>query len=91
MVQCLNCLVANGGERPFEAATDSNFDLSTARPSNPPFIASQGIPANPEGFIDEDQARGWIQNVTERCQSIGQTLTPVDGGATEITATATTT
>jgi len=83
----LNCIVANGGERPYEAVTNTNFDFSTAIP---PGVKEAGIPGNPEGYIDDRQARGWIRNVTERCESIGRPLTAVEG-VTEITATATTT
>ena len=80
-------MVANGGERPYDWQS-SGFDWSTATPIA--HLSQLGVPANSEGYVDENQARGWLRNVTERCASIGR---PIDSpiGPTAITATATAT
>ena len=88
LVQCLNCVVANGGERPY-GPQSADFNISTAIPEDTG-SSGLGIPGNPEGYLDEDQARGWITNITDRCSSISRPFTsPV--GPTEITATPTAT
>jgi len=77
---CLNCIVANGNERPFGYYTNSSL---SAAPTN----TDSFVPINPNGFIDADQANGMLKNVTDKCSSLSTSLT----GATSITASPTTT
>ena len=86
LAQCANCIVAHGGERPYDW-NSSGFDMATATPQA---MVDPGWPSNPEGFVDEDQASGWLRNVTQRCSDISRPLTSFIGPS-GITATATTT
>jgi hypothetical protein len=81
LVDCVNCIVANGDERPQGYHTNTAL---TAAPTAPP---ANGLPFNPLGLVDEEQANGWLRNVTERCSSVDR---PVTGGDS-VTATPTTT
>lgn len=80
--QCLNCIIANGGERPEGYPTNTTFNPATATlPSYPPEIPHL------DGWIDTSLANQILQNVTGRCSAVNKPLT----GASTITATATTT
>ena len=46
-----------------------------------------GIPVNPFGLVDREQANGWLANVTDRCSAIDRAVT----GDSTITASPTTT
>ena len=81
LLDCVNCIVANGDERPQGYHTNTAL---TAAPTTPP---ANGLPFNPLGLVDEEQANGWLRNVTERCDSIDRAVT----GDNSITATPTTT
>ncbi|KAK8858382.1 hypothetical protein IAR55_002609 [Kwoniella newhampshirensis] len=81
LTTCLNCVVANGDERP------SGYQLNTSLTAPATRIANGQVPVNPEGLIDADQANGWLRNVSERCASIGSTVS----GETTVTAVPTTT
>ena len=81
LLNCANCIVANGDERPFGYASDSEL---TAAPTQ----TGVGSPiTNPLGLIDMGQLNGWLANVTERCSSINRPLS----GASTVTASPTTT
>lgn len=80
--QCLNCIIANGGERPFGYPLGEPLDVSTVPlPSYPP-----EYPQVPK-WIDTNVANEMLKNVSDRCSSINRALTT---GLT-VTATATTT
>ncbi|OCF70801.1 hypothetical protein I204_08548 [Kwoniella mangroviensis CBS 8886] len=81
--QCLNCIIANGEERPFGYHTNSSLSVA-----NTPLGGPLSPVTNPNGLIDLEQANQMLNNVTDRCQSIGQALTSVESS---ITATPTTT
>ena len=87
LAACLNCIVANGDERPFGYHT--NTGLTAAR-SLSPALTAVGAQDNPNGLVNAEQARGWLRNVTERCNSIGRGLGSV-GGVDKLTAVPTTT
>ena len=87
LAACLNCVVANGDERPLGYHT--NTALTAAR-SLSPALTALGAQDNPNGLINAEQARGWLRNVTERCDGIGRGLGSV-GGADKLTAVPTTT
>jgi hypothetical protein len=78
---CLNCMIANGGERPI------GYHSNSALTENPTAIGGIPVPTSPLGLLDEEQGNGWLRNVTQRCASLGTTLT----GASTITASPTTT
>jgi hypothetical protein len=81
LLDCANCIIANGGEDPSGYPTTTETATSTQ---------SGGIirpPVNPLGLIDAEQLDGWLANVTERCSSIDRTVT----GDSTATATPTTT
>jgi len=77
---CLNCIVANGNERPF--GYSSNTSITAAPTGN-----SGTFPNNPNGLIDKDQANGVLRNITDKCSSIYSSVT----GQTTLTASPTTT
>ncbi|WRT67542.1 uncharacterized protein IL334_004514 [Kwoniella shivajii] len=81
LFECLNCIIANGNERPFGYHTNNSI---TATPTG----GTASISRNPNGLIDEQQANAVLKNVTDRCQSIGQAVT---AGGISITASPTTT
>lgn len=81
LLDCANCVVANGGERPLGYHTNTSL---TAAPTTARF---PGAPFNPLGLIDAEQLNGWLRNVTERCSSVNRPVT----GASTVSATATTT
>ncbi|ORY25060.1 hypothetical protein BCR39DRAFT_308649 [Naematelia encephala] len=78
---CLNCIVANGDERPFGYYSNTSLTAGPTAPSNP--LA----PFNPNGLINADQANKILSNVTARCASVSSSIT----GASTITASPTTT
>jgi len=82
---CLNCIVANGNERPLGYQTNSSLTIPATDVHNP--LAPTSMPVG--GYIDLNQANGWLANVTGRCQSIGSAL--AEDAQTTITASATTT
>ncbi|KAI9632814.1 uncharacterized protein MKK02DRAFT_30544 [Dioszegia hungarica] len=84
--QCLNCVVANGGERPL------GYSANTALTTNviPSFVSGgENVKnlVNPNGFLNSTQANGWLGNVTSLCASKGKAIAT----SSSITATATTT
>ncbi|OCF30358.1 hypothetical protein I316_08002 [Kwoniella heveanensis BCC8398] len=81
--QCLNCIIANGEERPFGYHTNSSHTVA-----NTPLGGPLAAVSNPNGLIDLEQANQMLKNVTDRCQNIGQALSSV---TSSITATPTTT
>ncbi|KAI9632817.1 uncharacterized protein MKK02DRAFT_30547 [Dioszegia hungarica] len=84
--QCLNCIVANGNERPFGYSTNTSITaLPTRAPA--PSGSSNLDTTNPNGLIDAAQADGWLRNMTDMCSAKGKALT----GATSVTAIPTTT
>ncbi|KAI9632816.1 uncharacterized protein MKK02DRAFT_30546 [Dioszegia hungarica] len=83
--QCLNCIVANGNERPLGYSTNTSI---TAFPTRSAVPGTSLIDmTNPNGPIDAAQADGWLRNVTNMCSTKGKALT----GATSVTAIPTTT
>lgn len=79
---CLNCIVANGNERPFGYYTNTAAVYPTSTR-----IGSLGPPVNPNGPIDLSEANKILANVTERCASRGKSF----GESSTVTATPTTT
>lgn len=80
LAACLNCVVANGNERPYGYFTNSSL---TAAATDPFLI----IPDPVGGYLNATGANGWLNNVTERCSSIGSPISQT----TTLTATPTTT
>lgn len=78
---CLNCIIANGNQRPLGYHTNS---LMTAQATTGPLV----LPAPIGGFLNVTVANGWLNNVTERCSSVGSPLNEV---TSTLTATPTTT
>jgi hypothetical protein len=78
--QCLNCIVANGGERPF--GYSSNTSITAAPTPNGDSLLPQ-LPF----LIDAEEGSAMLKNVTDMCQAAGRAVT----GASSITATPTTT
>ncbi|WVQ98390.1 hypothetical protein IAU59_005513 [Kwoniella sp. CBS 9459] len=81
--QCLNCIIANGDERPFGYHTNTSLTAEPTRSAESPSSLS-----NPNGLIDLDVANAMLKNVTDRCESIDQAIS---SGQSSITATPTTT
>jgi hypothetical protein len=79
---CLNCIVANGDERPFGYYTNTSITVEPTYANS-----DQSFPSNPNGLVDADQANAILRNVTERCAAIGSTVV----GESTITAVPTTT
>lgn len=77
---CVNCVIANGDERPAGYHTNAAVPTAIQTPRN-------GLPYNPLGLLNATQADGWLMNVTGRCSSIDRAVT----GAASVTATPTTT
>ncbi|WVF69431.1 hypothetical protein IAT40_004208 [Kwoniella sp. CBS 6097] len=82
LFQCLNCIVANGGERPFGYHTNTSLTVE------PTHSGALSWTENPNGLIDLEQSNAILKNVTERCESVGKAINEV---VTTVTATATTT
>jgi hypothetical protein len=80
---CLQCVIANGDEKPLGYHTNSSMTAAPTQAQR----GGLGPVFNPLGLIDEEQANGWLRNVTERCESVNMAVT----GAGSITATPTTT
>lgn len=85
ILACLNCIVANGDERPYGCHT--NPSLTAPQTDDP--LSPTSIPVG--GYIDEKQANGWLANITNRCESVGSAISGSGGGASTITASPTTT
>lgn len=82
LLACLNCIVANGDERPRGYHTNS----ALTAPASDDALGPAATPIG--GYLDADQGNGWLANVTERCGSVGRSLNNL---TTTLTATPTTT
>ena len=84
---CLNCIVANGNEKPFGYYTNSSM---TALPTNTgggnPLSADARI-YNPWGLINATVSNDILKNISDHCASVSSSITV----ATTVTATPTTT
>ena len=84
MLDCANCIIANGGERPIGYHTNTELTATSTRiDGSRPFDE----PVNPFGLIEEEQLNGWIANVTDRCSAIDRAV----NGDSTVTASPTTT
>lgn len=85
LVDCLDCIIANGNQRPLGYHTNSALGASAAIPSE---YEGYGIEYSPQGFVDATLANGWLKNVTNSCSKAGK---PLGNVQSSLTATPTTT
>ena len=80
LAACLNCIVANGNERPYGYHTNSSLTAAATGPFNV-------LPDPVGGYLNATGANMWLNNVTERCSSVGSPIAET----TTLTASPTTT
>lgn len=83
LADCLNCIIANGNERPFGYHSDPSVSTTLS-----PLQSAIGTQYNPQGLLDVELANGWLRNVTEQCSAAGLALSGVES---TVTATPTST
>jgi hypothetical protein len=86
LYQCLNCIIANGGQRtrpPRPSRTVVTISASSVVSSTTSVLEYGDAPWAP---INEDNVNGWLANITQYCREKGR---EVDDLTTTITATPT--